>query len=128
MDDLKIFAKEEAGLDSLLHTVRVFSSNICMEFGIEKCAIMIMNRGKVSRSNGIKLPCEQVIMRLNAEEGYKYLGVVESDTIMKTEMKDKIRIDYFRRVREVVETTLNSRNLMKEITTWAVSLMRYSAP
>ena len=26
---------------------------------------------------------------LNAEEGYKYLGVLESDAIMKTEMKSK---------------------------------------
>ena len=48
-DDLKIFAKEEAGLDSLLQTVRVFSSDIGLEFGIKKYAILIMKRGKVSR-------------------------------------------------------------------------------
>ena len=42
MDDLKLFAKEEAGLDALIQTVRVFSSDIGMEFGIEKCAVVIM--------------------------------------------------------------------------------------
>ena len=84
MDDLKIFAKEEACLDALIQTVRVFSSDIDMEFSIEKCAILIMQRGKVSISNGIKLPCDHVIKVLSAEEGYKYLGVLESDTIMKT--------------------------------------------
>ena len=47
---------------------------------------------------------------------------------MKTEMKSKISKEYFRRVRKVLETKLNSRNLMKGINTWAVSLMRYSAP
>ena len=61
MDDSKIFAKEEACLDALIQTVRVFSSDIGMEFGIEKCAILIMKRGKVSISNGIKLPCDHVI-------------------------------------------------------------------
>ena len=48
MDDLKLFAKEEAGLDALIQTVRVFSSDIGMEFGIEKCAVVIMKRGKMS--------------------------------------------------------------------------------
>ena len=46
---------------------------------------------------------------------------------MKTEMKDKIRKEYFRRVGKVLETKLNSRNLTKGINTWAVSLIRYFA-
>ena len=87
-----------------------------------------MKRGKASISNGTKLPCDHVIKALNAEEGYKYLGVLESDTIMKAEMKSTISKEYFRRVRKVLETRLNSRNLMKGINTWTVSLMRYSAP
>ena len=90
MDDLKIYAKEEAGLDTLIQTVRVFSSDIGMEFGIEKCAVEIMKREKMSNSNGIKLPQNDVIKALNAEEGYKYLGVLESDAIMKIKMKKKI--------------------------------------
>ena len=48
-----------------------------MEFGIEKCALVIMKRGKLSSSNGIKLPHDDVIKALNAKEGYKYLGVLE---------------------------------------------------
>ena len=61
MDDSKLFAKEEAGLDALIQTVRVFSSDIGMEFGIEKCVVVIMKRGKMSNSNGIKLPDYDVI-------------------------------------------------------------------
>ena len=37
MDDLKLYSRSEKGLDSLLQTVRVFSEDIGMEFGIEKC-------------------------------------------------------------------------------------------
>ena len=36
MDDLKIFAKEEACFDALTEAVRVFSSDIGMEFGSGK--------------------------------------------------------------------------------------------
>ena len=36
MDDLKLYAKSEQGLESLVHTLRVFSEDIGMDFGIEK--------------------------------------------------------------------------------------------
>ena len=39
MDYLKLYSRIEKGLDSLVQTVRVFSEDIGMEFGIEKCAV-----------------------------------------------------------------------------------------
>ena len=56
MDDLKLYAKNEKALDSLIQTVRIFSTDIGLEFGIEKCAMLTLKRGKVGASNGIKLP------------------------------------------------------------------------
>ena len=38
MDDVKIFAKNKTELENLVHTVRMFSQDIRMELGIEKCA------------------------------------------------------------------------------------------
>ena len=52
------------GLDSLVQTVRTFSEHIGMEFGIEKCAMLVMEKGKIVKSVGIELPnikCYQVI-------------------------------------------------------------------
>ena len=43
-------------------------------------------------------------------------------------MKDTIRKEYLRRTRKRLETKLSSRNLIKEINTWAVPLVRYSGP
>ena len=43
-------------------------------------------------------------------------------------MKDKIQKEYIRRTRKLLETKLSSRNLIKGINTWAVSLVRYSGP
>ena len=42
MDDLKLFAKNEKEIDSLVQTVRIFSDDIGMKFGLEKCAAMTM--------------------------------------------------------------------------------------
>ena len=43
-------------------------------------------------------------------------------------MKNKIQKEYLRRTRKLLETKLNSRNLIKGINTWAVPLVRYSRP
>ena len=43
-------------------------------------------------------------------------------------MKDKIRKEYLRRTKKLLETKLSSRNLIKRINTWAVLLVRYSGP
>ena len=40
MDDLQLYAKNEKELDTLVQTVRIFSGDIGMEFGIHKCAMI----------------------------------------------------------------------------------------
>ena len=55
MDDLKLFGQSERGIESLVNTVHRFSWNIGMQFGIEKCGIIIMKRGRMVTCDGIKL-------------------------------------------------------------------------
>ena len=61
MDDLKLYSRSEKGLDSLVQTVRIFSEDIEMEFGIEKCAMLVMEKRKIVKSVGIELPDGRVI-------------------------------------------------------------------
>ena len=39
MDDLKLYSKSEKALDSLIQTVRIFTEDIGMQVGTDKCAI-----------------------------------------------------------------------------------------
>ena len=41
-----MFAKKEQELESIIQAVRLYSDDIGMKFGIEKCAMLIMKRGK----------------------------------------------------------------------------------
>ena len=52
MDDLKLFSKSQEQIDTLVRTVHVFSTDIGMEFGMKKCGIRTMKRGKVVRCEG----------------------------------------------------------------------------
>ena len=91
MEDLLLYAKNEKGLDSLIQTVHVFSSNIGMQFWIDKCATVVIKRGKVITSDGIMLPGESRIKSMNEDCSYKYSGVLESDQVKQKEMKEKLR-------------------------------------
>ena len=128
MDDIKLFAKNEKELETLIHTVRIYSRDIGIEFGIEKCTILIMKSGKRQLTDGMELPNQDKIKTLAENETYKYLGILEADAIKQVEMKEKIQKEYLRRTRKLLETKLNSRNLIKEINTRAVPLVRYSGP
>ena len=87
MDDLKLYSRSEKGLDSLVRTVRVFIEDVGMEFGIEKCAILVTEKRKIVKSVGIELPNGKVIKSLQEGESYKYLGILEADQFLEKEMK-----------------------------------------
>ena len=123
MDDIKLFAKIEKELEILIQTVRMYSQDIGMEFGMEKYTILVIKSSKRHMTEGAKLP-DQVIIRTHGEnETYKYLGILEADTNKQVEMKEKIKKEYLRRTRKLLKTKHSNRNLA-----WAVLLVRYSGP
>ena len=65
MDDIKLFAKNEKELETLTHTVRIYSQDIGMEFGREKCAMLVMKSGKWHLTDGIELPNQDKIRTLS---------------------------------------------------------------
>ena len=87
MDDLKLYSRSEKGLDLFLQTVCVFSEDIGLEFGIEKCAMLVMEKGKIVQSVGTELPDSKVIKSLQVGESYKYLGILEADKFLEKKMK-----------------------------------------
>ena len=126
MDDLKLFAKNVDQTDSLVNTVRIFSEDIKMEFGVSKCGVLTMKRGKVVKSDRLCMP-DGTMMR-NIEEGeYKYLGILEADGIKHDEMKEQLKTEYIRRVRNVLKSKLNGGNIILAISSRAVSIVRYGA-
>ena len=106
-----------------MRTVHIFSTDIGMEFGIKKCGILILKRGKITRSEGIELPNGDKLKEVG-EEGYTYLGIVELDKIKEEEMKGKIVKEYKRRLRLILKSKLNGKNKVIAINTWAVATFR----
>ena len=93
-DDLKLYSQSEKGLDSLIQTVHVFSEDIGMEFGIEKYAMLVMEKGKIVKSVGIELPDGKFIKSLQEGESCKYLGILEADKFLEEKMKLNVSKEY----------------------------------
>ena len=87
MDDLKLYGKSSNELESLLNTVRIFSTDISMEFGLEKCATLTIHKGKGTHTEGLTLSNNNIIKGLSLEESYKYVGVQQAEDVRHHHVK-----------------------------------------
>ena len=79
--------------------------------------MIVMKSDNRHMIDGIELPKKNNIISLGKNETYKYLENLEADTLKQVEMNDGIQKEYIRRTRELLETKLSSKNLIKGINT-----------
>eukprot|EP00957_Ditylum_brightwellii_P016160 1216514-Ditylum_brightwellii.AAC.1 len=75
-----------------MELIKQFSNDIGMSFGYNKCAILTIKNGK---------PVETTILddflKLCDDEGYKYLGIVESSDFHMKKVKENTAAEYMTR-------------------------------
>ena len=125
MDDLKLYRKSTAELESLLNTVMIFSNDISMELGLDKCATHAIIKGIVTETQGMNLPNNN-IKGLNLDETYKYLSILQADDIKHKQVEKKKLSEYNKQVRKILKSKLKGRNIIKAINSWAVPVVRYT--
>jgi len=64
IDDLKLIAKSEEGLQKEIHRVKIFSDDIHMEFGIDKCDKITFKRGRLTHSQNLVIDINREIQEL----------------------------------------------------------------
>ena len=115
--------KVKTKIDSLVQTVFILSEDIGMKFGLQKCGVVILKKGKLVKFDGIHLPNQEIMKEVD-ENGYTYLGILELDEIKEHEIKIKVTAEYKRRLRFILKSKLNRNNKIQAINTWAVALLR----
>ena len=125
MDDLKLFAKSDAQLERLLRTVHMFSHDVCLRFGLDKCAKCSVIRGRVVPSNDVFLPDGSSIHQLNVGETYKYLGLFEAEGIDYTKNKKLVMDSYHHRLRLIWSSLLSGPRKSRETNSFCVPLLSY---
>ena len=120
MDDRKTVGKNDQEQTSLLTIVKGFSDDIQMQFGLEKATF---KKGKLTTTENIQIDLDTTIQQLGT---YKYLGVNEGDGIQHAKMKEKIKKEYYRRIRMITKSELNAINRTEAINTLATPVVTYS--
>jgi hypothetical protein len=67
MDDLQLIAKLEEELRKQIQTVKTFSDDIHMDFGLEKCAKITFEKGKLIQSQNLVIDFNREIQE--SEQG-----------------------------------------------------------
>ena len=80
--------------------------------------------GKDGSKERIELSDGKRMREVNID-GYKYLGVLQLDSIMNRELKEKVKSKYFRRVKNLLRSQLNRGNVIVGMNAWAVGIVRY---
>ena len=91
--------------------MKIFSDDVGMVFGLDKCAALVLKMGKMFRTEGIELPDGKRMREITLYR-YKYLGVLQLDSIMNKEMKEKVKSEYIRRVKKLLSSQLNGGNIV----------------
>ena len=117
LDDLKLFSRNNIILESLLHTVKLFSSSICMNFGLDECATTSVVRGKLVESNNVILTKDITTPALDIFDFYKYLGMFENVVTEDSLIKNKVTTNNKERIRKILKSSCNGSNVMVAINT-----------
>ncbi|KAF2892633.1 hypothetical protein ILUMI_13539 [Ignelater luminosus] len=85
----------------------MFSKDIRMHFGLDKCKILSIQQGKVSDKDG------QIIESLGGHESYKCLGLAQSRRLQHKAIKDKVSVTYLQRIAAILKSNLMVETQLK---------------
>ena len=123
VDELKLYAATLQQSKLQLDVVTTFSRDIGIAFGEDKCGYVYIERGK-KRSLGKSIVMNGVTIRELEEGGpYRYLGQGETIGYDGKLNKDRVRSEYFRRVKKIWTSELNARNKISAHNTFALPVL-----
>jgi hypothetical protein len=123
MDDLKLYGRTEQKLHKMLKLTENFSDCIGMNFGIEKCCIQNIYKGRLIQPQENN---EKNIPIMGPENIYKYLGYEQNKRMEHKKIVTELKQKFMSQINKIARTKLNSHNLTKAINTFAVPMLTYS--
>ena len=55
------------------------------------------------------------------------MGILEYNEVLYAEMKIRLQNEYYRRLKRILKSKLNGKNVVMEVNTWAVSALGLGA-
>ena len=75
-----------------------------MDIGTAKCSNVAVSRGQLVDTGNVPLPSGDSIQQLEVGEAYKYLRILEADSLKHQQMKSNLTKEYKKNVSESCST------------------------
>ncbi|XP_063891684.1 uncharacterized protein LOC135117143 [Helicoverpa armigera] len=125
MDDIKLYTKTEKEMKQLIDITTEFSTDINMQFGLDKCKTLHIIRGKV-KPGDYTVNTSDTIAAMEPTDLYKYLGYKQLKGLDHTSIKNTLITEYKRRVTAICKKQLSGKHLIKALNTYAIPILTYS--
>ena len=126
IDDLKTYQENHKMLQIVNETIVQASNDTGACYGVSKCAEIIFERGQMVKGEGLEVLHERM-KTIDPDENvtYKFLGVEQADGIKTKEVFERIKTEVENRLKLLIKTELNDRNLMKAINSKVIPVAEY---
>ncbi|XP_026313592.1 uncharacterized protein LOC113225487 [Hyposmocoma kahamanoa] len=125
MDDLKLYGPTADRLTELLTITNDFSSSVRMELGIDKCAVVHVEKGRVMHSDGINIGTNHLRV-LSETETYRYLGMSQTIGVKEADVKQGVCEVFYGRLKNVLNSYLSGVNKIRAYNSWVMPVLMYT--
>ena len=125
MDDLKIYTSGKTQLEKVMKEVTVVMKSIGLSLGMDKCAILAVERGKVKPAEDIVLSEDQIIEALEDNKLYTYLGMAQREDCVDSLIKETVKKEFIQRTKTVWKSLLSAKNKVRAYNSVCVGLLTY---
>lgn len=122
IDDFKLYTSSTQQLQNMLHSVKIFSDDIKMSFGLDKCRVINIQRGKMINDTDGTF----IFQTMEEDDVYKYLGIMQSRDINSREVKKTVTSIFKKRLHDILKSNITGKNTVRAINTFAISVLIYS--
>ena len=119
MDGLKIYTAGKTQLEKVIKEVTVVMKSIELSLGMDKCAILAAERGKMKPTKDILLSEDKIIEELEDNKLYTYLGMAQREDSL---VKEAVKKEFIQKTKTVWKSLLSAKNKVRAYTSVCVGL------
>ena len=126
VDNLKTYHKSRNKAAVMSTTIKSMFTDIGFEWGLQKCAAVEVNRGKLTEGGNLTVSKEESIQIMSKDDHYKFLGTVENSKQLSELITQTLSQEYIRRLSVIWTSNISIPRKIRATNTFAIPLLQYS--
>ena len=126
VDDLKTYHKLRNKAAVMNTTIKSMFRDVGFEWGLQKCAAVEVNRGKLTEGGNLTVSKEESIQIMSKDDHYKFLGKVKNSKQLDELITQTFSQEYIRRLSVIWPSYISIPRKINDTNTSAIPLLQYS--